>query len=929
MHVSAVKKKVAILLLLAGMHAGTASQMSESPYDEMTIEMPLDEELDTAAGEDSFVVDKMPVLETFIQAHYPPQLVKRGISGVVLLDLLINEKGTVDSVGVVTGVHPSLDSNAVAAAKQFVFSPAMSGNDSVAVLLQYQYRFTIDDVIDSIKPYVNFKGRFLEKGTRTPIADAMVVVKFLDSIDQTLPLPFHSYLKKISAIEGQHLEEGMIVTSTDSSGNFSFFSLPACSIKVQMIAPGYEQYASDEKITKEELVEGIFYVQRLSYGEYEIVVYGKTEEKEVSRHQITVQEIRKIPGLGGDAVKVVQAMPGVARPAFGSGEVIVRGSPGWDTRYFLDGVTMPMLYHFGGLKSVYNSEALKSIDFYPGGFGTCYGGAVGGAIEIKGKKAADDRLHLKLDLSTLDGYFLAEGPVNEKVSVMASGRRSFIGEIMSWYIKNNRDKFYMTISPFYWDYLIRTDIKVSKKHNLFVTLFGSRDSLTMLLTEASSGSDELSGAKDKIGQNETFHMVMAGWDAQLNDRMTNTLREAFTYHRVGYTILGWASSKQCGITNTLRDQLSIKLTERTKLNLGLDVELTSVDVILGMLDGGNKVVRDTNDNWLFGVAGTYANLEIKPIPALQIIPGMRYDYYPELDYDGSIAPEFWDYKKYDGINCISGEPSFRLNSRWQFAENQTVKASAGNYNQTPQPFGQVIHKRWGEPKMPATKAVHYVAGHEWQITDIINSDVQFYFNRQWNIPVMVSNPGNSQQEDKKWSRNGIGRMWGMELMLRHLQTSRFFGWVAYTLSRAERYNHTAKKWELYDNDQIHNLQVLGSWHLKKEYDVGFRARYVSGNPTTPIVGVIEHATDNDYTPHFEPVPGKKNSKRVDPFFQLDLRIDKKFVFDKWMFSTYVDFQNISYFFYKSPEMWEYNYDYSEKMTVSMPPMIAVGFKTEF
>ena len=99
-----------------------------------------------------------------------------------------------------------------------------------------------------------------------------------------------------------------------------------------------------------------------------------------------------------------------------------------------------MLYHIGGLKSVYNSEALSSIDFYPGGFGTRYGGAGGGAIEIQGKKAADDRLHLKLDLSTLDGYFLAEGPVNEKVSVMGSGRRCFIGEIRSWDIKNNRDK---------------------------------------------------------------------------------------------------------------------------------------------------------------------------------------------------------------------------------------------------------------------------------------------------------------------------------------------------------------------------------------------------------------------------------------------------------------------------------------------------------
>jgi hypothetical protein len=371
------------------------------------------------------------------------------------------------------------------------------------------------------------------------------------------------------------------------------------------------------------------------------------------------------------------------------------------------------------------------------------------------------------------------------------------------------------------------------------------------------------------------------------------------------------------------------MTERTKLNLGVDVELTNLDLVLAMIDGGGKVARDTNNNWLFGVAGAYANLEIKPIPTLQIIPGVRYDYFPELDYEGSIAPEFWDYKKYDDVNSMSGEPSLRMNARWQFTKKQTLKVSAGNYSQTPQPIGQVIHKRWGDPDMPATKAAHYVAGHEWQITDVINSDVQFYFNRQWNIPMMAEDPENSQEEDRKWSKDGLGRMWGMELMLRHLQSEHFFGWIAYTLSRTERFNHASKKWELFERDQIHNLQVLGSWHLKKEFDVGFRARYVTGNPTTPVKGIIEHAADNAYTPHFEPIYGKKNSSRVDPFFQLDVRVDKKFVFDKWMYTMYVDFQNLSYFIYKSPEQSEYNYDYTDKTSISMPPMVAVGCKAEF
>ena len=145
-------------------------------------------------------IEKMPQLIEFVKADYPADLVKQGIAGNVLLELLVNESGHVDSVSVVTGIHPVLDSNAVIAGRSFRFTPALIGDDTVAVLLQYEYRFTIDDAIDSIVPVVNLKGMFLERGTRQPIQDAMVVITFLDSADQSLPLPFAHYIKKIGAI---------------------------------------------------------------------------------------------------------------------------------------------------------------------------------------------------------------------------------------------------------------------------------------------------------------------------------------------------------------------------------------------------------------------------------------------------------------------------------------------------------------------------------------------------------------------------------------------------------------------------------------------------------------------------------------------------------------------------------------------------------
>ena len=100
------------------------------------------------------------------------------------------------------------------------------------------------------------------------------------------------------------------------------------------------------------------------------------------------------------------------------GAVVIRGSGNYDTRFFLDGIDIPLLFHYGGLKSTYSSLALGSVDMYPGGFGTAYGNAIGGVVELKGRAGRRDRWHTVLDASMLDASFHTEGPLGRNVSVL-------------------------------------------------------------------------------------------------------------------------------------------------------------------------------------------------------------------------------------------------------------------------------------------------------------------------------------------------------------------------------------------------------------------------------------------------------------------------------------------------------------------------------
>ena len=80
------------------------------------------------------------------------------------------------------------------------------------------------------------------------------------------------------------------------------------------------------------------------------------------------EEIKHIPGTQGDTLKAVQNLPGVARAPFGIGLLPVWGSSPADTRVYIDGVDIPTLYHFGGLRSTVNSEMVDALTFMPGGY---------------------------------------------------------------------------------------------------------------------------------------------------------------------------------------------------------------------------------------------------------------------------------------------------------------------------------------------------------------------------------------------------------------------------------------------------------------------------------------------------------------------------------------------------------------------------------
>ncbi|MDP7040034.1 MAG: hypothetical protein QGI45_12800 [Myxococcota bacterium] len=103
-----------------------------------------------------------------------------------------------------------------------------------------------------------------------------------------------------------------------------------------------------------------------------------------------------------------------------------------------------------------------------------------------------------------------------------------------------------------------------------------------------------------------------------------------------------------------------------------------------------------------------------------------------------------------------------------------------------------------------------------------------------------------------------------------------------------------------------------------------RWRLVSGNPTTPVIGTVVD-TDWDY---YVPSYGDVNTGRLPPFYQLDIRLDKRWIYDNWTLNLYVDIQNISN--RSNPTSIAYSYDYSEESySGGLPILPIMGLRGDF
>jgi hypothetical protein len=170
-----------------------------------------------------------------------------------------------------------------------------------------------------------------------------------------------------------------------------------------------------------------------------------------------------------------------------------------------------------------------------------------------------------------------------------------------------------------------------------------------------------------------------------------------------------------------------------------------------------------------------------------------------------------------------------------------------------------------------------------------------------------------------------GQAYGLELFVKKKLTAKLGGFLSYTLSRSERSWVPGEPSRLFYLDQTHILTALASFDLGSGWELGGRFRYVTGNLYTPCEGGIFSAISTAYLC----LNGAFNSRRLAPFHQLDVRVDKRWVFSDFTLGAYLDLINA--YNRTNPDFIDYNHDFTENASVtgSLPLVPSLGVRGEF
>jgi len=824
-----------------------------------------------------------PRLLHFEQANYPSRAEQRGLEATVVLVIAINSEGKVTRVEVREPAGEGFDEAAVAAAERFVFEPALRTGMPVAAKILYRYQFKLEPKAPATQteqppmlPRVGeLRGKIVAGTPPSPLVGAKVTIR------------------------GHGVEPISVVTTVD--GAWLVPNLDPGKYVVEIATSGYRRVSELEQVEEGNVTAVTYSLETSDELPLEVTVRGAALQREVTHYEIPRTEMLRVPGTMGDAIHAVEAMPSVARPRGLSGDLVFRGSAAEDSLVYIDGTPVSQIFHYGDLSSVVPGEMLERIEFYPSNFSVRYGRAMGGIVEARLRQTnPDEKYHGTAQVDLINARISAEGPIPKlrHWSFMGGVRASYFDR---WLAPIMRDGASSEDGlPRYHDYQLYLERRLPGNGVYRMGFIGANDTFVPVLANPTNWHVPRQNSFGHLQSQLRLPLsplvdFKASWSLGRNN---SHIAEDDRTRNTTYTL------------GTLRSELSLKTASVGIARIGTDT-LYAPFAVKAYSDrksaGGELASIYSNAPQLtqYDIRGVYlrpsvyAEYEFAPSRRIDVTAGTRLDYTKDTNHFDTAPRLAVRYVLVDGPHST------------------VLKGGIGLFYQPPDP-AQTL-PQLGTNGLTSSRALHSMLGVEQSLTKHVTLSVEG-FEKELRRLQSIREDGSGNQTTEN---NGRGRVWGADLLLRYHGGERFFGWLAYTLSRSTRKPATDEPVELYRYDQTHILNLLGSYRLGRGWEIGGRFHYATGLPYKACSFGLFNSATGDYRCY-----GTENQRRLAPYHRLDLRVEKSWVWPTCRLSAYIDILN-AYGRY-SPDKAVENYDYSgvKPLSRSLPLLPSIGVRGE-
>lgn len=685
-------------------------------------------------------------------------------------------------------------------------------------------------------------------------------------------------------------------TVSNISGFYVIPKLASGNYEVKFSYVGYKSISLKINLKNgEEKKLNVFLEQDIIQGKEILVkadstrVIEKLFNKPVSNIQLSPTQIQRVPRfIEADLLRTLQSLPGIVPLSDFSSAIYVRGGTPDQNLFMVDGTDVYNPEHAFGLFSTFNTDAIKNVEVFKGGFGAEYGGRLSSVINITNNDGNRNFFEGKASLSLLSLSSTFSGPIGDFGSISGSIRRTYLDQTIAKWVDGIPDYYFV-------DGNLKAFFDLSNSNKLSVSYFGSKDNLNFVLDKnrpESIGFDYIWGNQTgSVNLRSIFASNIFG-----NFWITYShFNSFFDFEDVGV--------KEDNQINdlTFKGNIEYFFSENFDFKFGFE-QKNAHGGLKQNFPGG--IVDASKTRRLYSI---YSSTTWKPSLLWNIEFGLRGDYFKSDKIFRNIDP--------------------RLNIKFRMSENANLKFSTGSFhqyaNRIPRLFFVSIWTT-ADSFVNGSSSNHYIFGYERALGEKFELEVESYYktykdiyayNQNYIVDVVPSEYTNENvpvyNNQKNLFTRGDGNSFGIEFLIRK-EVGAISGWISYSYSKT-LYNFDGinqGKSFIPRHDRTHAINLVANVDLNnfmneinnkpfekkdKQWLLGLNFTFFSGQPITLPSSVYLFTQFPDWEQNKNSLatyPSTINAFNLPYYSRLDFSLTYEIYYDGWMLSPYLQVFNM-------------------------------------